>query len=138
MNMNHSEVHVSMTVPNSSAHLRLVRLVVASLASDLGFGYDEVEDLRIVADEIAHLVMESTLADRPVALDVVATGPELRVKVSGPAIESQSTPTLDPLASEIVGALVASHTVLRLDGRIEASFQSRPPVQQHSTSPDNG
>ncbi len=128
MSANHPEGHVTMTVPNGYIHLRLIRLVVASLASDLGFGYDEVEDLRIVVDEVAQLVMESSLPSSPVVVDVVAKGTELRVVVVANALELDTAPALDVLAAEIVRSLVPVHEVVFSDGKIEASFESYAPA----------
>jgi hypothetical protein len=127
MSTKNDELRVSLTIPNNPSYLRLVRLVAASTAADLGFSYEEIEDLRIVADEVVNLVMEHTLPDSLISIDLFTGGPELRVEGSGAARELSGPPTLDPLASEIVRALVATHSVVEIDGRVEASFCSRLP-----------
>jgi Histidine kinase-like ATPase domain len=127
MSTNNDELRVSLTIPNKPVYLRLVRLVAASIAADLGFDYEEIEDLRIVADEVVNLAMEYTLPESPISVDLYTGGPKLRVEVSGSAREYKDVPALDPLAFGIVHALVESHSVLAFDGRVEASFCSRVP-----------
>jgi serine/threonine-protein kinase RsbW len=126
MNENHGP-EVSITIPNAASHLRLVRLVVASIASDLGFDYNEVEDLRIVADEVVNLAMDNMSPDGPIRVDIFTGGPELRLRTSGPSRDSAQEPKLDVLASEIVRSLTASFEVLSFDGLVEATFCSHLP-----------
>lgn len=49
---------VDLTVPASSDHLRVLRLVTSSLASSLGFDIDQLDDLRIAVDELCSLLIE--------------------------------------------------------------------------------
>jgi hypothetical protein len=118
---------VSITIPNAPSYLRLVRLAVASVASDLGFNFSEVEDLRIVADEMANLAMDNTLPESPIRVDIFTGGPELRLVASGPAADAERAPQLDVLAFEIVRSLIDSFEILSFDGRVQASFCSRVP-----------
>ena len=52
---------VTLSVPAQPSYLRLVRLVVASMAADAGFDFETVEDLRIAADELINTVMSVTV-----------------------------------------------------------------------------
>jgi hypothetical protein len=54
---------VHLSVPASTANLRVVRLVAASLATDLDFGIDEIEDVRVAVDELAALLLEADPGD---------------------------------------------------------------------------
>jgi serine/threonine-protein kinase RsbW len=49
---------VDLTVPASSEHLRILRLVAASLAASLGLDVDQLDDLRIAVDELSSLLIE--------------------------------------------------------------------------------
>lgn len=63
---------VRLEVPARTEHLRLVRLVVAGMASSHGADVDDLEDLRIATGELcAHLVDRAAPEDRLVA-DVTA------------------------------------------------------------------
>jgi hypothetical protein len=122
-----TELLVTLSVPNDASFLRLVRLIVSSTAADLGFDFEEVEDLRIVADEVVNLAMENTLPNTTVQIHVFPSGPELRLEVSGLAKDSAHPTHLDPLSTELVVGLGASFSVAVIDGRFEAGFWSCPP-----------
>ncbi len=49
---------VDLTVPASSEHLRILRLVAATLAAGLGLDVDQLDDLRIAVDELCSLLIE--------------------------------------------------------------------------------
>ncbi len=73
---------VRLEVPASPEFLRVTRIMVAGVASRLGFTLDEVEDLRIAIDELCFTLVgkgrEGTLSIRyvmlPDGLEVVGTG----------------------------------------------------------------
>lgn len=44
---------ISINIPASPEYLKVVRLVVAGLASRLGFTIDDIEDLKIAVDELS-------------------------------------------------------------------------------------
>lgn len=43
---------VRLTIPAVSDYVRVARLAMSGIASRLGFTYDDIEDLRIVVDEV--------------------------------------------------------------------------------------
>jgi len=49
---------VDLTVPASSEHLRVLRLVTSSVAASLGLDVDQLDDLRIAVDELCSLLIE--------------------------------------------------------------------------------
>jgi serine/threonine-protein kinase RsbW len=57
-----SHDHVSMTVPAKSAYAKTLRMTAAALAARLGMSYDEVEDVRLAAEE-AFVYAADTVAD---------------------------------------------------------------------------
>ena len=44
---------ISIDIPASPEYLKVVRLIVAGLASRLGFTIDDIEDLKIAVDELS-------------------------------------------------------------------------------------
>jgi hypothetical protein len=134
------EAPLQLTVPNDPTYLRMVRLIVASAATDLEFSYDAIEDLRIVADELINLVM--TVAEPGAAMRIgIFSGPEHFVFRGSarlaPAeevgkkemLESQGTVvTLDVLAEQIVASLVDSFAIETSNLQIDVAFSVRCPI----------
>jgi serine/threonine-protein kinase RsbW len=97
---------VRLEVPASPEFLRITRIMVAGVASRLGFTLDEVEDLRIAIDELCFALVgkgrTGTLSIRYLMLE------------DGLAVEGASnftddghtSPTLSPMSHQILGAMV--------------------------------
>lgn len=49
---------VALSVPADPKHLRLARLTASGFSADLGFGLDEVEELRLAVGEASALLVE--------------------------------------------------------------------------------
>lgn len=80
MDLNSSE-KVRVRIPASPVYLRVVRLVVADLASRLGFTIDEIEDLKIAVDELLAYLTGSQ--GREGELEIEFTVDEQRIFISG-------------------------------------------------------
>lgn len=126
---NVDEAPVILCVPNDPSFLRIVRLVVASIASDLGFDFDEVEDLRIAADELVNLVMSASVPHSSIRVEIFLESHRMLLRASGSVSNQAAAQELDPLAAQIVSALVESFDVAVVDGRLEVGFRARPPVR---------
>lgn len=48
---------ISLTIPPKTIYLKSMRLLAASLASDIGFNIEEVEDIRVVVSEAINYKM---------------------------------------------------------------------------------
>jgi serine/threonine-protein kinase RsbW len=72
---------VRVRIPASPVYLRVVRLVVADLASRLGFTIDEIEDLKIAVDELAAYMTGSQ--GREGTLEIQFSVDEERIEISG-------------------------------------------------------
>ena len=75
----------TLKVPARSAYLGLVRTLVASIAAAADFSVDDIEDLRMAADEAAALLMSGARPDAvlDIAIDVEETG--LAIVVTAPS-----------------------------------------------------
>jgi len=97
---------VRLEVPAAPEFLRITRIMVAGVASRVGFTLDDVEDLRIAIDELCFTLVgkgrTGTIALRYEMLDdgiaVEGTG---RFTDDGP-----DTARLSPMSSQILGAMV--------------------------------
>jgi anti-sigma regulatory factor (Ser/Thr protein kinase) len=123
------EPAVVLMIPNDRSFLRVVRLVVASLAADLEFDYEEVEDLRTAADELVNLVMSGSQPHGNIRLDIFLAERALVVRSSGEAMDANVVDSLDPLGLYVVRAIVDSFDVVVREGRLEAGFQTGPPAR---------
>jgi serine/threonine-protein kinase RsbW len=97
---------VRLEVPASPEFLRVTRIMVAGVASRLGFTLDEVEDLRIAIDELCFALVgkgrTGTLSLRyvmlPDALEVVGVGH---------FVDDEAPPLrLSPISEQILKAMV--------------------------------
>ena len=116
---------VSLAIPADAAYIRLVRLVVASLASDLGYDYEGVEDVRIVADEVANLAIRSCGPGGSIRVDIIASGRTVDVVMRCPT--DRNDVAFEPLASQLVAVLTATCTVSISEGELEIRFKCPAP-----------
>lgn len=109
------EASVELTVPAEARHLRLARLTAASIAGDLGFDLDAIEDLRVAIDELCAAAIEGAQGHDRLQLryDVVGTGIviEGRVPSSDP-----SDPELHPVARELLSIVADEYSLAHVDG----------------------
>ena len=129
---------VTLTVPADPSFVRIVRLIVSSLAADLDFDVDEIEDLRIAADELLSTLITGASVGAPVRVSFANEGGVLELRASAQAARPGPI-ALDPLASHIVAALVDSFDLNYSESTITAGFRSRRGERQVVTaegSPD--
>lgn len=70
---------ITITIPAQKIYLKSVRLFTASLASDLGFNIEEVEDLRVVVSE----AINYKLSDEDIKIEFLPEDKNLQIKVIG-------------------------------------------------------
>lgn len=70
---------ITITIPARKIYLKSIRLFTASLASDLGFNIEEVEDLRVVVSE----AINYKLSDEDVKIEFLPEDKNLQIKVIG-------------------------------------------------------
>lgn len=72
---------VALTVPCAPEYLGLIRLVASSVATNAGMDVDDIDDLRIAADELCYLLMSATADELDMKL-TFTLGPQ-RVVIDG-------------------------------------------------------
>ena len=70
---------ISISIPAQKIYLKSIRLFTASLASDLGFNIEEVEDLRVVVSE----AINYKISDEDVKIEFLPEDKNLQIKVIG-------------------------------------------------------
>jgi len=105
---------VRLDVPASTEHLRLVRLLVSSVATAHGADLEDLEDLRLAAGEVcAHAISAAGAHDRMSVSAAVSPGVDdaalLTVRAS---VDSAIDPgSLDELSSMVLEAATDRHGV---------------------------
>lgn len=59
---------INLGIPASTRHIRVARTVAASIAADLDFSADQIEELRIAVDEVVSLLVDGAAPDTDVAI----------------------------------------------------------------------
>ena len=122
-----------LVVPAVPSSLRLARLTASSLAADLDWPLDDIEDLRIAVDELT----ASLIAGAPgetLELEFAQDGASLLV--SGSCASTAPLEPLDPLALELLELTTDHFTVDGGDGRRRFSIEKAPTPTDGSRSDD--
>ncbi|HVF13377.1 MAG TPA: hypothetical protein VM942_02190 [Acidimicrobiales bacterium] len=97
---------VLLEVPASPEFLRITRIMVAGMASRMGFTLDDVEDLRIAIDELCFALVGKGRTGT-VALSYEMLDDCLAVEGTGRFTDNGSKePRLSPMSDQILGAMV--------------------------------
>lgn len=114
------EDEVVVRIPADPRHLRIVRMVAATFASDAGYSIDEVDDVRMAADEVCASVLEQTVTG-PVTVTLRRRQGHLSMQAEAPA-DSDTAPALDELRAAILGAVADDFSSSATGGRVVAAF----------------
>lgn len=118
---------ITLTLPAAPEFVRIARLTSAGLATRIGMGYDEVEDLRIAVGEACSLLIGD--GSRPgtltlaFTLEAEAVAVDIAGRLEGPP------PTGDPdtdLSEQILAAVVDEHRVELADDRVRLAKRHGP------------
>jgi len=124
----HAPVHLR--VPAHSRSLRLLRLVASSLAADLGFPLDELDEVRIVVDELGSALIADADPGDALEVDLWTGDRALHVRASAPR-GGEHALTIDPIARELLVILSDEFEVSSPDGRhvieLSRAMRSGPP-----------
>lgn len=94
-------------------YLRLARLSASSLAADLDFGVDEIDDLRLAVDELCAVLLQG--ANGPLELVMAIDGDT--VVIDGRCATGDPAPArLHPIAEELLGIVADDFSLETEDG----------------------
>lgn len=112
--LNQGRRSVQLSIPAHARMIRFARLTAATLAVDLAFSLEDIEDLRVAVDELSAAVIEglddATMLDLRFDIqgeDLVIDG---EVQGTGPA------PALHPVAEELIQLIVDAYELTARDG----------------------
>ena len=112
---------ISMSIPAESRFVALARVAAASLAAELDFTIDEIEELRVGANELVAILIE-TAEDQAVPnvdLRFLIGSGTIELWGSVPGADSPGTDDpLDYLTTQILDAVVDEHQVGPSSGHI--------------------
>ena len=108
-----SRATAQLTVPATTAYLRHVRILAATIADDCAFDVEAIESLRVAVDELCALAMADATDDAELTISITTTG--TAVERDGRCAPVTEEPVLDPIAEQLLRA-GSTHHALRLDG----------------------
>lgn len=118
--------HVELRLPADPRLLRVARVAVASLAAELPFTLQDIEDLRIAVDELSAVAIDGASADASLDLRFEVVGDQL--EVSGRVAGVGEPPELHAVAVDLLSLVAEGHEI-GVDGRDRVfRFTKRPPV----------
>jgi anti-sigma regulatory factor (Ser/Thr protein kinase) len=115
---------IRLRLPADARHAATARVVAASLAADLGFDVDEIDDLRLGVNEAVAVLLDERVAPRADGgLDVVFRIFDRRIDIEVSRHGATDEITLDELAERILTAVVDHHD--HVDGTVRLSKSTR-------------
>ena len=117
--------HAELRLPADPRLLRVARVAVASLAAELPFTLQDIEDIRIAVDELSAVAIDGCDGDSELVLRFEVVGDHLEVQ--GRVPDGGEPPPIHVVAADLL-ALVAEGHELGLDGNDRVfRFEKRPP-----------
>jgi serine/threonine-protein kinase RsbW len=102
---------ILLTVPAAPEFVRLARLTAAGLATRIGMGYDEVEDLRIAVGEACSLLIGTGARTGSLSLAFTLGDDRVTIDVTGDFDGDAGEPVDTALSDQILDAVVDDHGV---------------------------
>lgn len=107
---------ISMSLPAQSRFVATARVTTASIAAELDFGVDAIEELRVGVNELVALVIEWAEDHTVPTVDLIfrVTADAIEVEVSAKGGEAETGPgkgPLDALTQQILSSVVDDHAI---------------------------
>lgn len=123
-------------VPAVPASLRLARLTASSLAADLDWSLDDIEDLRIAVDELTAALIDGA-PEATLELEFHQQGPTLAI--TGACRSDVAMGRLDPLALELLELTTDHFSIDGADGLRQFHVEKSPtPLDGGDGTPSHG
>jgi serine/threonine-protein kinase RsbW len=97
---------IRLTLPAQMRFLRIARLTAAAVAGDLGFGLQDVEDLRVAVDEMCAALIDGAEPGRD--FELAYTVHDSRIDIEGRSSQTGAPPVLHRVARELL-SMTADH-----------------------------
>lgn len=125
---NENSRSVQLSIPAHARMLRFARVTAATLAVDLAFSLEEIEDLRVAVDELSAAAIEGLEESAVLSLCFGIEGRDLvvegEVRGAGPA------PELHPVAQELITMLADRYEFSERDGSRVFRLVKRGSIEQ--------
>jgi hypothetical protein len=112
---------VTLRFPASTERVRLARALVATLADEAGFDYDDVEDLRIAVDELCFLLLDACVEGGELELVARSEPGDLVVEGTNSAPPTGEAGEPSQISTQILATVVDDYE-LHLDGTARFRF----------------
>lgn len=111
---------ITITIPAESRFAALARVLASSLAAELDYTVDDIDDLRVGANELVAFLIEAAEDNAVGVVELVFRWTDAGIAVEGavPGVERGSDEVLDSLTGQILSAVVDEHDVSGTAGRI--------------------
>jgi serine/threonine-protein kinase RsbW len=107
--MSADESVIRLSIPAEPRFLRIARLTAAGIAGDLGFGLQDVEDLRVAVDEMCAALIEDAAPGLEFQL-AYRIGTD-RIEIEGGCPQAGPPPELHPVARELLSMTSDEFTI---------------------------
>ena len=121
---------VVLTLPAAPEFVRLARLTCAGLATRIGMGYDEVEDLRIAVGEACSLLIGAGARKGTLTLTFDLEADAVGVTIVGAFDGPGATSDDSGLSDQILDAVVDEHEVDLAGDRVWISKRHVPAAEE--------
>jgi len=112
---------VTLSMPATSPHLRLARLVASGVASLSDVDFDTIEDLRIAVDELCTLLLEAARPGAHLQLSYRVADGVVGVDGSVP-VAADVEPEVPELTRQILETVIDRYDVVHEQGRLSFSL----------------
>ena len=113
---------IRMTLPADSRFVATARVTTASVAAELEFSVDEIEELRVGVNELVAVLVEWAEDNAAPEIDIVFRildgALEIEGSVSASGAGSSGEMALDALTGQILASVVDEHEIAAGRGRI--------------------
>lgn len=118
---------VTLRIPAQSRFAATTRVTLASVAAELGFSIDAIEEFRVGVNELAAVLIEWAEDHGCDEIELACTATEASIEVRGVVVgaaaasappEGEATSTLDVLTAQILDGVVDEHALDGPSGRI--------------------